>query len=371
MDSRPDGPEEVDYKNGNQGISRSKVITYLLLTVVFVVSSYFSLVFIYHFFSDKSSFLSLSFITAQVSIQLAILLVFYFLLDMLRFLYILKTIGFSVKFGFMIKISFINMFISSITPFAAGGGFAQVYFLNKIGVPLGDATAASTIRTILPIIFFFITTPFVLIFNPKLMGSILGDQSFIYIGLLIIVYGVITYICYRLIRNINLTKAFIYRLFKFLTSKRIISRKRSRRITKRLFDEMERFANSFKMFLHGNWMDITLSIVFMILYLLALFTFPIILIHALGYNISAFSIISLQMVITLITYFAFTPGATGIAEGGFSLLFSSLISDKDIVSLTFTWRFFSTYIGVIIGLVIFYVEVFKGFSIRRIKKKGL
>lgn len=371
MNNRSDRFEEVDDNNGNQGISRSKIVAYLLLTILFVVTSYLSLLFIYHFVSDKSSFLSLTFLTVPVLLQLVILLVVYFLLDLLRFLYILKTIGISVKFGYMIKLAFINMFVSSITPFATGGGFAQIYFLNKQGIRLGDATAASTIRTILPIIFFFITTPFVFIFNPKLMRSFLGDQSLTFIGLLIVVYGVITYICYRLIRDINLTKAFIYRLLKFLTTKRLISRIRSRRITKRSFDELEIFSNSFKVFLHGSWKNITLSTLFMILYLLALFTFSIILIHALGYHISVFPIISLQMVITLITYFAFTPGATGIAEGGFSLLFSSLISDKDIVTLTFTWRLFTIYVGVIIGLVIFYIEVFKGFSIRRIMKKRL
>jgi len=51
------------------------------------------------------------------------------------------------------KITFLNVFVSNITPSAAGGGFIQIYYLNKYGVNIGDATAATTIRTAITIVF--------------------------------------------------------------------------------------------------------------------------------------------------------------------------------------------------------------------------
>jgi hypothetical protein len=47
-------------------------------------------------------------------------------------------------------------------------------------------------------------------------------------------------------------------------------------------------------------------------------------------------------------------------------MFSSFIEKNDIVSLTFLWRFFTMYIGMLIGLIIFYLEISRN---KNIKKK--
>jgi uncharacterized membrane protein YbhN (UPF0104 family) len=57
-------------------------------------------------------------------------------------------------------------------------------------------------------------------------------------------------------------------------------------------------------------------------------------------------------------YFAPTPGASGVAEGGYGLLFSQLVKSRDLTLLTLLWRFLTIYIGVLIGLVVVYREVF-------------
>jgi uncharacterized protein (TIRG00374 family) len=87
--------------------------------------------------------------------------------------------------------------------------------------------------------------------------------------------------------------------------------------------------------------------------------FPVLIIRGLNYDVPIFSIISAQILITFITYFAPTPGATGIAEGGFTLVFSQFVQKKDIISVTFAWRFFTIYVGFIIGLIIFYRELIR------------
>jgi hypothetical protein len=65
-------------------------------------------------------------------------------------------------------------------------------------------------------------------------------------------------------------------------------------------------------------------------------------------------------------YFAPTPGAAGIAEGGYGFFLTHLVQKKDITFLTLSWRFLTIYIGVIIGIMIIYRELFN-----RQKRVGL
>jgi hypothetical protein len=51
------------------------------------------------------------------------------------------------------------------------------------------------------------------------------------------------------------------------------------------------------------------------------------------------TVLAFQVVVTFFMYFAPTPGATGVAEGGYGLLFAQLVQRQDIALLTLTWRF--------------------------------
>jgi hypothetical protein len=57
-------------------------------------------------------------------------------------------------------------------------------------------------------------------------------------------------------------------------------------------------------------------------------------------------------------YFAPTPGAAGVAEGGYGLLFSQLVQKQDITLLTLSWRFLTIYVGLVIGMFVIYREMF-------------
>ena len=92
-----------------------------------------------------------------------LLLVIYFAADGLRFYYTLVALGVRVKPRVMAKLVFINIFFSNITPMATGGGFAQVWYLHQQGVSVGKAMAASTIRTVLAVLFIFSLAPWFLL----------------------------------------------------------------------------------------------------------------------------------------------------------------------------------------------------------------
>jgi len=353
------GESTVDLDHNNYLISKTKLLTYTILTFIFILTSYLSVLFIQKHFSDKTSFITFKSLSPIMLLSLGILLILFFLLDTLRFLYVLKTLQINITLGYLAKLTFINIFLSNITPFATGGGFAQIYFLNKKNISIGDATAATTIKTVLPIIFFFITTPIILITDKTLFKIIPSGNSLFYILSLVLIYILVTFGFYKTLKNTNIIKRSLSKVLALMQYKKIISKNKAKSFRNNSFIAIDIFAINIKKFLKGKKIYILLSIIFMILYLFTLFLFPVILIRGLNSSISTSQIILIQILLTFVTYFAPTPGATGVAEGGFTLMFSNFIQKNDIVSLTFLWRFFTMYLGMLIGLIIFYLEIAK------------
>ena len=97
---------------------------------------------------------------------IALFLAIYFLADGLRLHFVLRTLDAPVSFRQVMPLVFVNIFFSNITPMATGGGFAQIYYLQRTGVPVGLAAAATTIRTTLAMLAIFIAAPLFLIGAP-------------------------------------------------------------------------------------------------------------------------------------------------------------------------------------------------------------
>jgi len=83
------------------------------------------------------------------------LLLIYFAMDGLRLWFVLGALHYRVPLTAMARLVFINIFVSNVTPLATGGGVAQVWFLQRRGVPIGTAMTATTVRTVLAILFIF------------------------------------------------------------------------------------------------------------------------------------------------------------------------------------------------------------------------
>ena len=307
------GNTESKFKiDHNNLVTKTKVLTYSIFTLIFIGTSYLSVVFIEKHFNGKISFFANKSLSPIILLTLGILFLFYFLLDALRFLYVLKALKIHVTLGYLVKLAFINMFLSNITPFATGGAFAQIYFLNKKDISIGDATAATTIKTVLPIIFFFITTPIILITNKNLFKIIPSGNDLIYILSLVLIYILATYGFYKVLKDTNIIKRNLSKILHLLKETKIISKNKVKRIEDNSFLEIDIFALNIKRFLKAKKKYIVLSIIFMILYLFILFMFPVILFRGLNYSISTIQIISIQILLTFVTYFAPTPGATGV-----------------------------------------------------------
>lgn len=335
--------------------STKELIKYIIFTLMFIGISILTFVGIYELINDQSLFLSLKIFTIEAILKVTLLMLIYYLLDGLRLFYVLKAIGVEMNFRFIFKIVFINIFVSNITPFATGGGFAQIYFLNKKGVSIGDASAASLIRTIIPIIFFVLTVPLIIIFDMKFLDLLPKKFPSTLMVFFIALYLFVIYIGYQLITNPVIIKNGIHRILNFLNNRGMIKKEETYKHYKEKIDqEIEKLSHNIQNYLKGEKKYVILSLGFSVLFLLTLFYFSVILIKDLNGDVSTFKILLSQLLVTFIMYFSPTPGATGVAEGGFTLMFSRYVSRKSILSLTFAWRFFSIYIAMIIGMVLFY-----------------
>ncbi|WP_111494766.1 lysylphosphatidylglycerol synthase transmembrane domain-containing protein [Marinobacter bohaiensis] len=283
-----------------------------------------------------------------------VLLLIYFLSDGLRLYYTLRALGHRVPFRDMFRLVFINIFFSNVTPMATGGGVAQIWYLRRHGVRLGTATAATTLRTVLAVAFIFTVTPACLIWMDALQGrAIIGRIAELLAVFIVLYLGFFAVVLWRTHWLIMLLTG----LLQAVRRARLIGPARHKRWQFRMKREMTRFSRAFTVYRRGPRRYIALSILFTLLFLVSLFSFPALLMQALGYDVDYLMVLGLLFVTTFVMYFAPTPGASGISEGVFGTFFSPILGPGHLVLVTVAWRFLTIYLGMIVGLVMTQVEL--------------
>lgn len=333
--------------------SKHKLWGYLGLAVLFFALSYLSVLFMHTYFASGKLRLPPSILTVRYLTILGSLLVLYFLSDGLRLYCVIRALGASISFFYILKLVFVNIFISNVTPMATGGGFIQVYFMTRKGMSLGQATAATSLRTMLSALILFTLAPIIIWIDPSQFSMFSSHNLLFVITLVSIVYLVIFWI---ILFRIRLIKRWLYRILFLLKKFRLLSPRKFRRLYVKLSTELRTFSKGFKTYFTTNTRWAVLSVASTALFLLLLFSFSIVLVRAMGYHASAWTMLAFQVVVTFFMYFAPTPGATGVAEGGYGLLFAQLVQKQDIAPLVLSWRFLTIYIGVVIGMIVTFSE---------------
>jgi len=332
-----------------------RVLGYFGLAGLFFLLSFITIYFVHSYFSEGQFRLDPHLLSVRVLGGLVVLLALYYLADGLRLYSVIRAMGFHIAFPYIFKLVFVNIFVSNVTPLATGGGVVQIYFLKKRGMPIGEATAAMSIRTILAALILFTLTPVIIWAEPNLF------RIFFHRNLL---YGIAGFSCVYLtvfwiiLFRIRVIKRWLFRGLYLLNILKIVSRPRFRSLFLKVSHELDLLSDGFKRYFRGSPGWAALSVVFTALFLLLLFSFSVVLVRVLGYQVPVLTVLAFQVVVTFFMYFAPTPGAAGIAEGGYGLLFSQLVQKQDITLLTLSWRFLTIYIGVVIGIVVIYREIF-------------
>ena len=336
--------------------SKRKLWGYIGLTVLFFALSYLTLVFMHTYFAGGKLKLPPAILTAKNLTLLGTLLVLYFLSDGLRLYCVIRALGARISFFYILKLVFVNIFVSNVTPMATGGGFIQVYFMTRKGMSLGQSTAATSLRTMLSALILFTLAPIIIWIDPS-QFSMFSTHHLLYL-ITIVSVGYLA-VFWIILFKIQLVKKLLFWLLILLKRLRILSPKRFRALFVKLSNELRAFNKSFKTYFQKNTGWAVLSVCCTALFLLLLFSFSIVLVKAMGYQASTWTMLAFQVVVTFFMYFAPTPGATGIAEGGYGLLFAQLVQKQDIAPLVLSWRFMTIYIGVVIGMIVTFSEYFK------------
>jgi len=333
--------------------SKHRLWGYLGLSILFFALSYLTVLFIHTHFSSGKLTLPPSILTARNLMILGVLLVLYFLADGLRLYCVIRALGTRISFFYILKLVFVNIFISNVTPMATGGGFIQVYFMTRKGMSLGQATAATSLRTMISALILFTLSPIIIWVDPSQFRMFSTHNLLYLITIVSVGYLAIFWI---ILFKIRVVKRWLLWLLLLLRKLKILSPKKYRRSYVRLSSELRSFSKGFKTYFKGNPRWAVSSVVSTAIFLLLLFSFSIVLVRAMGYHASAWTMVAFQVVITFFMYFAPTPGATGVAEGGYGLLFAQLVQKQDIAPLVLSWRFLTIYIGVLIGMIVTFVE---------------
>lgn len=278
------------------------------------------------------------------------LLVFYFASDGLRLYFILRTVGERVSLRDITPLVFINFFFSNITPMATGGGFAQVLYLQRIGVSIGSAAAATSIRTILAMLVIFTAAPtFQLLFagerSPNHFSDKITQSLSVVIALYLIGFLIILFQPTRVAALIKLA-------LRGLSWLSLIGDERRERWSALVGDATTGFSNGFRVFLTGQRIYVALSILFSVFFLLALFSFPALLMALLDYDVDWVAVIGTLSVVTFLMYFAPSPGGAGFSELAFAGLMAGQIAPEHLVLIVLAWRVLTTYLGVAIGALV-------------------
>ena len=256
-------------------------------------------------------------------------------LDGTRLMHMVRISGEKITLKQSVQVVFGNYFLAMLGPGAAAGAIAQVMFLKKAGVPGGKAAVLAMVRTIVSILFLACCMPFIFLNDEGILPGVSNNfmvcvGSALLVMLALLVYGIRYNLCdYMAVR----------------ISKRIASHSMRRKFLKVYSDSkcgIQMLARSphsmVRVFFESG---LSLIFIYMVVPCLML---------GLGAEVDWLTVMGRMMFLNILLYFSPTPGGSGIAEGGFVLLFSESVPAGTVGILAVAWRFIAEYLPFFVGL---------------------
>lgn len=247
-----------------------------------------------------------------------------FLFDIWRLRYIIEAMGRKLSWSGGFYFTLGGLFLGGVTPMQVGGIPLQLYVCRKENIPLPEGSAAIFTRGLLSAFVLPFLIPFIYTYRVYFStGMVQGIIKY-----LSILYGVIAVLfIFILIKSDWITKKFSGKFVEGIVKFKNVFRQ-----------EFVRRKGKFLKAYGMTW----LSLIFYFL------TAPLLL-RGLGINANFLKTAVLQIILTYALNFMPTPGASGFAEGGAFFLFKSIIPKSLLGVYVVLWRFFTGYLGMIIG----------------------
>ncbi|MBQ4152090.1 MAG: flippase-like domain-containing protein, partial [Schwartzia sp.] len=250
-------------------------------------------------------------------------------LDGSRLMHLVHISHEEITLGEAVQVVFGNYFLALLTPGATGGAVAQLMFLRHAGVPTGKATVLVFVRTVVSILFLILCLPFIFMHDSHILPGVSNEY----------------------LAGISIA-AFLIILFLILGMKSKMLNKIAVRIAKKLSPARRRTflkgyrdtQNAVRLLYASPW---AMLLVFLEsgLSLIAIYAIVPCLMLGLGVtDADWYAVMGKMIFLNMLLYFMPTPGGSGIAEGGFVLLFTDIVPAGTVGIVAVCWRFIAEYI---------------------------
>lgn len=257
----------------------------------------------------------------------------------------------------------LGKYYDNITPAAVGGQPFQIYYMRKkSGLSRGDSTSVPMFGMISLQISFIIIALICFLF-----GGVANDYPALivtaWIGLAFYAFWPI------MVAGVSFfpkpTTAFIKFIVKILAKVKIV--KNRREALEKVENEVDEYAKSVKTILKTRGLFFQ-TIILSLIYNLFFASIPFFVLTAFGGDVNFWSCFGTTIAVMSAVYFIPTPGNSGAAEGTFFVVFSALSSGYVFWAML-VWRFFSYYIYIIVGLIIYFMTHIRKEDLGEYKKK--
>ncbi len=252
--------------------------------------------------------------------------------------------GITGKWGNMrtaLEVILTGAFLAAVTPFQTGGLPVQLYLLKKDGISYGKGTLVILLRAIFYVIMMLLLLPFLF---PILTKEYNATSIKILLKYSLIVYPIIVLIITFVLIKPNIIKRLLYRL-TLIKGKR----RRTTKLVYKMFKEIEEMKDGFWHFVKNRkWHSAASFLLTFLTYIPYFFIAPLLL-KGIGISVSFVRIAFLQLVVILFTFFSPTPGATGVSEGVFAIMFLGIVGKGMLGVFTILWRFFTFHLTALVG----------------------
>ena len=272
----------------------------------------------------------------------------YAFFDALGTWFCLRKQGFSLGIGTVLSITLIGFYYSNITPGASGGQPMQVAAMNKAGVPVGNGTTTVTIRLICNQFMVSVLSLAFLIANREFIYRQLeGAIWFVRVGW-VINFAVVPLVLLAAFRRAWIRKL-VNGLISLLAKIRIL---KDPETTRRSADEvLDTYHTALNSLLRSPG-EIIRQCLCSTASLLALTGSIVFVYHAFGMSGTPwYHLMSLAFLLFVSASYTPLPGASGAQEGGFLFYFRGIFTGGTIGLALLTWRFFTYYLFIFVGVI--------------------
>lgn len=258
------------------------------------------------------------------------------------------------------KYSFIEFYFSAITPSSTGGQPMQLVQMSKDGYNVSDSSVVLLAITALYKLSSLLLSLVLFLFNAAYMSRVIEETQFLFILGLILNVGLILILCLLLF-----SKRLIHFLIgigvHLLAILRII--KEPARKLQKIEEKMVPYHNCAK-FIRSHRMIMVRTFLVLALQRLAIISVPYFIYRSFGLNFfTYFQIISTQLLLGICVEMLPFPGAVGISETVFLILFQPIFTEAYLYSAVLLSRGISFYLMLLLsGLVVVSLHFFNVLS---------